>query len=156
MNDPHHSGGQLQLTGLGADDDVPARHATAVGVIHDGLSTRMRGTEAATRLIGQEAIRPRVAKEENMAAQFLSQAKEALRHLLRAQQQRERHERLARERYDAARAEYHRAVTRAAVLEGKAWVRLLEVPGMSVRTAATLGGVSVATVHRRLKEARDA
>jgi DNA-directed RNA polymerase specialized sigma24 family protein len=26
---------------------------------------------------------------------------------------------------------------------------------MSVRTAATLGGVSVATVHRRLKEARD-
>lgn len=107
------------------------------------------------RCMKQEAIRPCDVKEANMAAEFLSQAREALRLLQRAMQRRLRHERVARERYDTARAEYHRTVTRAAAVEAKAWVRLLHVPVMSVRTAATLGGVRVATVHRRLKGARD-
>lgn len=148
MNQMDHSVGQLVLTNTCPDepligaDDVVDRHG-------------MRGTEGVTRFIEQEAIRPREAKEAIMATEFLTQAKDAVRLLQRAQQQRERHERVARERYDTARQEYHRAVSRAAALEAKAWVRLLDVPGMSVRTAATLGGVSVATVHRRLKEARD-
>ena len=148
MNDLHHSDGQLELTDACAEE-------APIAPIHEAQDDRMRGTEGATRSIEQEAIRPRDVKEANMAAEFLSQAKEALRQLQRAQQQRERHERLAQERYDAARAEYHRAITRAAALEAQAWVRLLDVPGMSIRTAATLGGVSVATVHRRLKEVRD-
>lgn len=147
MSEMHQFGGQLELVDT-RDEEGRIRPARAA-------DAQMRGTEAVMRLTEQEATRPREVKEANMAAEFLSQAKEALRQLQRAQQQRERHERLARERYHAARAEYHRAVARAVVLEGMAWVRLLEVPGMSVRTAATLGGVSVATVHRRLKEARD-
>lgn len=148
MNDLHHSDGQLELTDACAEE-------APIAPIHEAEDDRMRGTEEATRFIEQEAIRPRDVKEANMAAEFLSQAKEALRLLQRAQQQRQRHDRVARERYDGARAEYHRAVQRAAALEGQAWARLLDVPGMSVRTAATLGGVSVATVHRRLKDARD-
>lgn len=148
MNGMDHSVGQLVLTNtcaieppIGPDDE------------DDGHG--MRGTEQEKRLIEQEAIRPRGAKEASMATEFLTQAKEAVRQLQRAQQQRQRREGLARQRYDTARAEYHLAITRAAALEAQAWVRLLDVPGMSIRTAATLGGVSVATVHRRLKEARD-
>ena len=148
MNDLHHSDGQLELTDACAEE-------APIAPIHEAEDDRMRGTEGVTRFIEQEAIRPRDVKEASMATEFLTQAKEAVRLLQRAQQQRERHERVARERYDTARQEYHRAVTRAAALETQAWVRLLDVPGMSIRTAATLGGVSVATVHRRLKVARD-
>ena len=155
MNDLHHSEGQLTLPAVVADTASTVQRATATAVRDEAGDLELRGTEAATRLIGQEASQPREAKEATMATEFLSQAKEALRLLQRAQQQRRRHEGLARERFQKAQAEYRLALARSAALEAQSWVRLIEVPGMNVRTAATLGGVSVATVHRRLKEARD-
>jgi hypothetical protein len=155
MNDPHHSDEQLMLPDSIAHMASTVQPATTTAVHDEARDLELRDTEAATRLIGQEAIRPRQAKDATMATEFLTQAKDALRQLQRAQQKRQRQEGLALERLDMARAEYQGAVLRAAALEGRAWVHLLDVPGMSVRTAATLGGVSVATVHRRLREARD-
>jgi DNA-directed RNA polymerase specialized sigma24 family protein len=90
-----------------------------------------------------------------MTSTFLSQAKAALRSLQRSQQQRDRQEGAARTRFQGARDEYEMALALAAATEGRAWKVLLDVPGMTVRTAAALGGVSVATVHRRVKQARD-
>ena len=155
MNDLHHSDGQLALP-EGVVDTASMFQREATPAMHDEAShTEVRDIEGVTRLRGQEADRPHPAKESTMAMEFLVQAKQALRSLQRAQLQRQRQEGLARERFQQARGEYHLALTRAAASEAQSWVRLLEVPGMSVRTAATLGGVSVATVHRRLKEARD-
>jgi predicted DNA-binding protein (UPF0251 family) len=155
MNDLHHSDGQLALPDFVADMASTVQRATTTAVHDEARDLELRGTEGVTRLIGQEVIRPREAKEAIMAAEFLTQAKGALRSLQRAQQQRRRHEGLARERFQKAQVEFRLALARAAALEAQSWVRLIEVPGMNVRTAATLGGVSVATVHRRLKEARD-
>jgi transposase len=140
--------GQLELPDHGVDE-------TPIASSREGLDHEVRGTEGVTRLIEQEDNQSREVKEATMSIDFLNEAKKALRSLQRAQHQRERHESLVGGRFDEARAAYHREMARAAALEAQAWVRLMNVPGMSVRTAATLGGASVATVHRRLKEARD-
>jgi DNA-directed RNA polymerase specialized sigma24 family protein len=59
---------------------------------------------------------------------------------------------LAEERRNRAEVEYLGALARAAAVEAKAWQTLLAIPGVTAQTAATLCGVSVATVHRRVKE----
>ncbi|MHB1164358.1 MAG: hypothetical protein ACYC90_00390 [Candidatus Nanopelagicales bacterium] len=41
----------------------------------------------------------------------------------------------------------------AAAVEGAAWRTLLDVPGMTVSTAAALCDTSTSTIHRRVKEA---
>lgn len=140
--------GQLTLTGPTDDGGHPITVSTV------GAESRMRGTEGVTPLMERRDGRAVPTKEAGMATDFLSHAKAAQRSLQRAQQQRERLEGIARERLMTAREAYELAIAQAAELEGRAWLELLAVPGMNARTAATLGGVSVATVHRRLKEAR--
>jgi hypothetical protein len=83
---------------------------------------------------------------------FFTRTKSAVRALRRAQDQRARLEGLAEERRNRAEVEYLGALARAAAVEAKAWQTLLAIPGVTAQTAATLCGVSVATVHRRVKE----
>lgn len=96
---------------------------------------------------------PRCASGQSGANTFLSRAKAALRALRRAQDRRSRHEAVASERFGRAQSEYREALAVAAAVEGRAWKALLDVPGMTARTAAALCGVSVATVNRRTKGA---
>jgi DNA-directed RNA polymerase specialized sigma24 family protein len=84
---------------------------------------------------------------------FFTRTKSAVQALRRAQDQRARLEGLAEERRNRAEVEYRAALGRAAAVEARAWQTLLGVPGVTAQTAATLCGVSVATVHRRVKEA---
>jgi hypothetical protein len=51
---------------------------------------------------------------------------------------------------------YRADMSAAATAEGAAWRTLLDVPGMTVSTAAALSGTSVATIHRRMREASHA
>lgn len=90
-----------------------------------------------------------------MMSPFLRDTGQALRALQRAQAQRARQDEQARQRLDAAQRDCQAALARTAVMEARAWRALLDVPGMTARTAAELGGVSVATVHRRAKEGSD-
>jgi DNA-directed RNA polymerase specialized sigma24 family protein len=82
---------------------------------------------------------------------FLSQTKDALRSLRRAQERRARHEAIAADRFGRAQVEYREKLALAAAVEGRAWKALQDVPGMTAQTAAALCGVSVATVNRRTK-----
>ncbi len=86
---------------------------------------------------------------------FLDDTTNALHELQRRQQQRARLDLRAHRAFDQARDQHDRSLADAAAIEGAAWRNLLAVPGMTVSTAAALCGVSVATVHRRLKEAGD-
>jgi transcriptional regulator of acetoin/glycerol metabolism len=90
-----------------------------------------------------------------MTSTFLSQTKVAMRELERSQQLRARLDDRARSAFDRARDQYRKHQADAPAVEGAAWRALLAVPGMTVSTAAALCDVSVATVHRRMKEARD-
>lgn len=141
MTDQTREPSQLTFTG-GAPDGGPA----------DGP---MQRASAATSAPGTTNARPAERKKTAMTREFFSQAKGAVQSLHRAQDQRARHEAIAQERRDRAETEYRAALSRAAAFEAKAWHALLAIPGVTSQTAAILCGVSVATVHRRVKEARD-
>ena len=79
----------------------------------------------------------------------------ALRELQRRQEQRVRLDLRAQRTFDQARDQHRTSLAEAALLEGAAWRDLLAVPGKTVSTATSLCGVSVATVHHRMKEAED-
>ncbi|MDO8307489.1 MAG: hypothetical protein Q7V58_03920 [Actinomycetota bacterium] len=55
--------------------------------------------------------------------------------------------------FDRASDRYHVDMTAIAAMEWAAWRTLLDVPGMTVSTAAALCDTSIATIHRRVKEA---
>jgi transcriptional regulator of acetoin/glycerol metabolism len=86
---------------------------------------------------------------------FLDDTTNALHELERRQQQRARLDLRAQRAFEEARDQHDKRLADAAAIEGAAWRSLLAVPGMTVSTAAALCGVSVATVHRRMKEAGD-
>ena len=88
-----------------------------------------------------------------MTNTFLEDTAQAMRVLERAQMQRARRQARAQRAFDRASDTYHADMAAAAAVEGAAWRTLLDVPGMTVGTAAALSGTSIATVHRRVKEA---
>ena len=87
---------------------------------------------------------------------FLDATAQAMHRLERAQVQRDRKEARAQRAFDRASAQYRADMSAAATTEGAAWRTLLDVPGMTVSTAAALSGTSVATIHRRVKDASHA
>ena len=91
-----------------------------------------------------------------MTNNFLDAIAQAMRLLERAQVQRGRKEARAQRAFDQASARYRADMSAAATAEGAAWRTLLDVPGMTVSTAAALSGTSVATIHRRVREASHA
>jgi hypothetical protein len=88
-----------------------------------------------------------------MTNTFLDATAQAMRVLERAQVQRDRREARAQRAFDRANARYRADMSAAATTEGAAWRTLLDVPGMTVSTAAALSGTSIATIHRRVREA---
>ena len=91
-----------------------------------------------------------------MSNTFLDSTAQAMRVLQRAQVQRNRKEARAQRAFDRASARYRADMSAAATGEGAAWRTLLDVPGMTVSTAAALSGTSTATIHRRVKDASHA
>jgi predicted DNA-binding protein (UPF0251 family) len=90
-----------------------------------------------------------------MSNAFLDDTTRALRELRRRQDRRVQLDDRARRAFEKARDTYYEQRADAASFEGRAWRALLDVSGMTVSTAAALCGVSVATVNRRTREARD-
>lgn len=88
-----------------------------------------------------------------MTNTFLDDTAQAMRVLERAQVQRARRQARAQRTFDRASDTYRADVAAAAAVEGAAWRALLGVPGMTVSTAAALSDTSIATIHRRVKEA---
>ena len=88
-----------------------------------------------------------------MTNTFLDATAQAMRVLERAQVQRDRREARAQRAFDRANARYRADMSAAATTEGAAWRTLLDVPGMTVSTAAALSGTSIAPIHRRGREA---
>ena len=91
-----------------------------------------------------------------MTNNFLDAIAQAMRLLERAQVQQDRKEVRAQRTFDRASARYRADMSAAATAEGAAWRTLLDVPGMTVSTAAALSGTSVATIHRQVKDASHA
>lgn len=91
-----------------------------------------------------------------MSNTFLDATARAMRLLEGAQVQRNRKEARAQRAFDRASARYRADMSAAAIAEGAAWRTLLDVPGMTVSTAAALSGTSTATIHRRVKDASHA
>ena len=141
MTDQIHETSQLAL-----DDDLPA----SLPVYMPGLETQPANGSGVPM-----APRGRADSSAGTRA-FFTRTKSAVHALHRAQEQRARHEAAAEERRARAEAEFRTAMAKAAAIEARAWHALLAIPGVTAQTAATLSGVSVATVHRRLKEGRDA
>jgi hypothetical protein len=108
-------------------------------------------------VVGSEGTSPSDQQEATQAMKntFLDDTTRALRELERRQQQRARLDLRAQRAFDQALGQHDRSLAGAAAIEGTAWRGLLAVPGMTVSTAAALCGVSMATVHRRMKEAGD-
>ena len=91
-----------------------------------------------------------------MSNTLLDATARAMRLLEGAKVQRDRKEARAQRAFDRAGARYRADMSAAAIAEGAAWRTLLDVPGMTVSTAAALSGTSIATIHRRLREASHA
>jgi hypothetical protein len=140
MTDQIHETSQLAL-----DDDLPA----SLPVDVPGLEAQPANDCGVPEGPGSRADSSGGTKA------FFTRTKSALQALHRAQEQRARHEAAAEERRARVEAEFRTAMAKAAAIEARAWQALLTIPGVTAQTAATLSGVSVATVHRRLKEARD-
>ena len=88
-----------------------------------------------------------------MSNTFLDATARAMRLLEGAQLQRNRKEARAQRAFDRASARYRADMSAAAIAEGTAWRTLLDVPGMTVSTAAALIGTRITTIHRRVTEA---
>ena len=88
-----------------------------------------------------------------MTNTFLDDTAQAMRVLEQARVQRARRQARAQRAFDRASDRYRADVTAAAAVEGAAWRSLLDVPGMTVSTAAALCDTSTSTIHRRVKEA---
>ena len=141
MTDQIHETSQLAL-----DDDLPV-----------SLPADVPGPEAQPATGSGMTTAPRSRADSSAGTKaFFTRTKSAVQALHRAQVQRARHEAAAEERRARAEADFRTAMAKAAAIEARAWHALLAIPGVTAQTAATLSGVSVATVHRRLKESRGA
>jgi L-asparaginase II len=83
-----------------------------------------------------------------MANKFLSSSTKALRALKAAQARHARLKAKADRRLEIARAQHADEVEKAASIEAAAWQALLDVPGMTITTAAVLASTSEPTVNR--------
>lgn len=83
-----------------------------------------------------------------MANTFLSSSSKALRALKAAQARHARLKAKADRRLEVAQAQHAAEVDRAASIEAAAWQALLDVPGMTITTAAVLASTSESTVNR--------
>lgn len=85
---------------------------------------------------------------------FLTASAEAAKSLTAAQARHERLVAAADARLEAAKARHRRDLDAAMAVEADAWSDLLEIPGMSVPTAARITGASASTVTRWAARAR--
>jgi L-asparaginase II len=83
-----------------------------------------------------------------MANTFLRSSTKALRALKVAQARHARLKAKADRRLEIARGQHAEEVEKAAAIEAAAWQALLDVPGMTVTTAAVLASTSESTVNR--------
>ena len=83
-----------------------------------------------------------------MPNEFMTASRQALRRLRMAQAQHERRRAKADRRFTVAEATHAAEINRAEMIEAKAWMDMLSVPGVTIPTAAALAKVSESTVSR--------
>jgi hypothetical protein len=83
-----------------------------------------------------------------MPNEFMTASRQALRRLRMAQGQHERRRAKADRRFAAAEAVHTAEINRAEMIEAKAWMDMMSVPGVTIPTAAALAKVSESTVSR--------
>ena len=90
-----------------------------------------------------------------MAIDFMAASNAAASDLKAARKQRAKLQAKAQARVDAAKQRYRAELAEAEVVEADAWARMMDVPGMTVGTAASIGGVSQPTASKLIKLGRD-
>lgn len=90
-----------------------------------------------------------------MGNAFLAASADAATRLQAAQRKHASMKAKADDRLQAAMDRHRIDLTEAASVEAAGWRLLLEVPGMTVSTAARIGGTSESTVSRWLTRAKD-
>lgn len=90
-----------------------------------------------------------------MANEFLAASADAAGRLQVAQRKHASLRARADRRLDDARSRHRAEIADAASVEAAGWQALLEVPGMTVSTAARIGGTSESTVSRWLARAKE-
>ena len=83
-----------------------------------------------------------------MTNEFMAASRRALRRLRIAQGQHERRRAKADRRFAAAEAAHTAEINQAEMIEAKAWMDMMSVPGVTIPTAAALAKVSESTVSR--------
>lgn len=83
-----------------------------------------------------------------MTNEFMAASRRALQRLRIAQGQCEPRRAKAARRFAAAEAAHATEVSRAEMIEAKAWRDIMSVPGVTIPTAAALAKVSESTVSR--------
>lgn len=87
--------------------------------------------------------------------EFLTASTDAAARLQRAQREHASMKARADRRLQAAQDRHRTQLAEAAAVEAAGWLVLLAVPGMTVTTAARIGGASESTVSRWLTRAKD-
>lgn len=90
-----------------------------------------------------------------MVNEFLAASADAATRLQVAQARHATLRARADRRLEAAQVRHGTEVADAAAVEAAGWRALLEVPGMTVSTAARIGGTSESTVSRWLARAKE-
>lgn len=90
-----------------------------------------------------------------MGNEFLTASADAATRLQSAQRRHASMKAKAEGRLHAAQDRHRVDLDEAAAVEAAGWRQLLEVPGMTVVTAARIGGTSESTVSRWLARAKD-
>ena len=90
-----------------------------------------------------------------MSNDFLAASTDAAERLAAAQRKHAAMKTKADRRLQTAQERHASDLEDAAAIEAAGWRQLLEVPGMSVVTAARIGGISESSVSRWLAKAKD-
>lgn len=118
----------------------------------------MRGTAPARtvdRVEGRQRDGPTDGTESAVGNAFLAASADAATRLQSAQHRHAVLKAKADARLRVAQDRHRREIADAAAVEAAGWKQLLEVPGMTVSTAARIGGTSETTVSRWLSRAKD-
>ena len=121
-------------------------------------STGLRGTEGADVVdLSRDRHRDGLTgwMEIPVGNEFLTASSDAAARLQRAQREHASMKARADRRLQAAQDRHRTQLAEAAAIEAAGWLVLLAVPGMTVTTAARIGGTSESTVSRWLTRAKD-
>jgi hypothetical protein len=116
----------------------------------------MRGTDRAQRVDLGDGPNTRAANEGGAAVvnDFLSASLEAAKTLEVARQRHQQATARADARLEVARQRHRRDLAAAASLETTAWTTLMQVPGMTIATAARIAGTSESIATRWVARGR--